>query len=436
MIQKDEFPIEKPMQFDQIVYNFLSYPQQRVMLLEGHSGTGKTINLLRLQEAYLEKVGLDEPFKINFNDVKVLYIDLKYFTQETARDCVERTLSKMKAKVSDWQAQSVLLLLDGYDKIAGGSSDNLYLQNQLAHWPRLKVIISCDTQALPIGYEKKFAPLDRLDRVQRHMFCNYQLTAFGEPEVTKYLEGYVRQHHDYDGFGLTVKQYQHYIQQIPGLAELVKTPLLLSMVVEVLPFLLRDREKSQTFWKQSNQSQVSPMQERITRYKLYEVFVQRWFLSNKISFKYHPLLKEFSEPLKTFNEFSQKIAMLMDAGNQQILEAFLQEGHDVPANPSFFKWDAIFSGRDESIYLVLMNCPLHKRGKHYSFMHDSFRDFFIAQNFLDTLGLAPTAQNAQLILDAKANSDFLLTHPKVVEFFKEMSADAAPLEVSATFQKI
>ena len=86
----------------------------------------------------------------------------------------------------DIRRNEIILLMDGYDEIAGGCTMNLYQCQRLDQLPRLKMIISCRTQYLTSGYRDWFTPSSNGEG-----FEEYELLPFTQEQINKYIKQYV-----------------------------------------------------------------------------------------------------------------------------------------------------------------------------------------------------------------------------------------------------
>ena len=119
-----------------------------LMLLKGDSGSGKSLALRMLDQRLIHE--RREKMKNKEENVPIpIYIDLKQFNRSNVVNCLQMTLKQKYGGAYDPKTSKLIILMDGYDEIAGGCQQNLYDSQQLDQYSQnIRVIITCRTQYL------------------------------------------------------------------------------------------------------------------------------------------------------------------------------------------------------------------------------------------------------------------------------------------------
>ncbi|KAG0244248.1 hypothetical protein BGX31_009529 [Mortierella sp. GBA43] len=224
---------------------------QAVFLLLGDSGAGKsTFNRqleLTLWRAY-ESTG---PIP--------LYIDLPTINkpehgmiEKHLKNCgfTEPQIQELK------EHRTIILICDGYDE--SQQTQNLYTSNRLneeGEWST-KMIISCRSEYLGAYYRDLFQPGYRGRRSGLALFQEAVITSFSWDQVQDYIDQYVSVHRPL----WEANEYKRVLGLIPSLKELVKSPFLMSLSLDVLPMIV------------NSSSDVSSA--HVTRVELYDQFIK------------------------------------------------------------------------------------------------------------------------------------------------------------------
>ncbi|MCC2666679.1 MAG: hypothetical protein K0S63_595, partial [Gammaproteobacteria bacterium] len=370
-----------------VMENFLYTSTQRLMLLQGNSGSGKSSALLYIKE--IEKT----------REWQVLHIKLAGRLKRSVANNIADILIQ-----SDPQ-ENFLLLLDGYDEMNDSSVGNLYQWDQFIKSPRLKVIITCRSQALQSqNYQDDFIPADVKGVRQNHLFCEYNLLPFETDQINAYLNKCIPHDLHPNDRARKLRWYQHHIDSISGLAEVAKTPLLLRIVVDALPLLIQEQNTRE------QKEDRTPF--FLTRAILYDAFMRQWFVNQSRRLLGNPELKQLANPMEAFMAFSKRLALAMAAENT--VGIFYQA--DLPEHKI---WAQFFDNPAPEIKLALQGCPLKKEGGYYSFIHKSFLEYFTARGIWDALKL-PLNQTEQ-VKETGIKTRFILNEVAVIEFLHEMS---------------
>ena len=354
--------------------------KERVFLLFGEAGSGKTIFGLKLQKRLWDMAGAS-PGSASIIPIR---IEMKRFNKESAEDCLNRTL-KLDYHFSDDAIRSLkdsdhqfIFIFDGYDELAGGGVVNLYQTNRLGDWgSNSKVLISCRTGYLhEHSYRELLGPGGEENDAQ---IREWYLLPLDRQQISEYL--YQREiNHDLDG--RNHEDYERCLLNIPGLAELINTPFLLKIYISAFP-LLEGRTS------------------RILRVDLYESFMTAWF--KKEEQKLIDSLGSLEGDIKkAFLQFSRRLAFAMY--EEQVNEVsytveienpweddsdeddLAKQARIALQRKNTEKWEQFFSDKDKKTVQARRGCPLHSfDGSLYSFIHQSFLEYFIADSLWEAL---------------------------------------------------
>src|SRR6185437_10989284 len=148
--------------------------------------------------------------------------------------------------------QRLLFILDGYDELGSGVRPN-YSQI-LKDWPTAKLLIT----SRPEHFDKDHAPLENLclysegKPVFNSFDCIY-VSPFIPEEIKKYVA-----YHDHEKNQDTYQT----LEKLPGMMALLDNPFLLTLVLQSLPQLLKNRKGNKN----------------LTRTHIYQAFTETWFL--------------------------------------------------------------------------------------------------------------------------------------------------------------
>jgi len=167
LINKITRHCSKPL-FD-VVDNFRSNTSKKVLLIQGHAGTGKTTFLQNLErKLWREYYGLE---KNNTNDV--VRIPLRIVLSETRdyRIAIEEFWKLNDNALKTVRNEPVMIMFDGFDEI--DKQINLYEYNHLGDkrtWYDAKVIVTSRKENLPSteGFEKWFVPNNDLSVIETY----------------------------------------------------------------------------------------------------------------------------------------------------------------------------------------------------------------------------------------------------------------------------
>ncbi len=327
---------------------------QKVLLLLGEGGSGKsTFNRYlarRLWKDYTHtKNSQEKPMP--------LFISLATL-KNPGENLIEQYLEEQglsKSQIEDLRKGGrFIFILDGYDEIAQRSRA-FYADNKLERW-QAKVIISSRPEYLGTNYQNKFYPVGKPNSLQE---C--RLVAFSNELMDRYIDKYV----EYRKSQWEAEEYKKVINEVGELKELVRTPFMLKMTLEVLPTL-----------------KVEGAQSKLTRIGLYEKFVENWLNRSQERLGRIKLKPKEQEAFEALDEeftshgwdFSQNLALAMYA--RQLVSVTYSEAKD-GKKPD---WRTSYLGDvEEKTRLLRFNAPLSRQKDQYRFIHKSIQDYLVAR---------------------------------------------------------
>ncbi|KAF9561018.1 hypothetical protein EC968_005942 [Mortierella alpina] len=342
-----------------LVKDFLDSSDQKVLLILGDSGSGKsTFN--RQIEHYLwqeyEKTKRRIPLFINLPAI-----------DRPDRDMIAKQLRKFE--FSDSQIRELkthcqfVLICDVYDE--SQETHNLYTTNclnQTGEW-QVQMVVSCRSEYIGLDYQDRFQPTD--DNTQ---FQEAVIAPFSRNQINDYVAKYVVAKTPL----WTAKQYTDLLDQIPSLQELVKNPFLLTLSLDVLPRILDP----------CNNLEAT----KVSRVTLYDEFVVLWLERGKKRLGNKDMDRQERSDFDRLTDegFTQNgISFLTDmakaiyknqAGNPMVTFSRKQDQGT---------WKEAFFFRGNESQFLLEASPLTRSGIQYRFIHKSLLEYFFARSVFE-----------------------------------------------------
>lgn len=342
---------------------FVNSPR-KVLLLLGNSGGGKsTFNRYYERELWQNyKPGSPVPALIALPNLHNPGTELlrEYFSHHGFNEKEIAVLQR------DYQFS---LILDGYDEIRQWK--NLYASNQLHTW-QAKILISCRTQYLTniSDYARYFMPYQH-EKPAPQFLQEMTVVPFNESQIKAYIVKYLQLHPEAPW--QNPRAYLDHIASLPGMRELIETPFLLMIAMEVMPSIV---EKYQ-YLEESERV-------KITRSKLYDEFFEKWSERQVDKLLIAGDLPDDGHDVKMdILEFSKELAKAM------FKEDVTQVTH-VPATNLFgakksvSPWERFFGNQDQNIVRARRCAPLIKIGPHrFAFFHTSLIEYLSTRDIFD-----------------------------------------------------
>lgn len=352
---------------------------KKVFLILGSAGAGKSTFNRYLEKNLWEqyKEGYYIPIFISLPSLMNPETQLiQEYLQNLPPNCSfnEQEINILQSKYK------FIFILDGYDEI--NKLSNLYLRNHLDNW-HAKIVISCRTDYLTSmanNDTKIFMPYIG-NKPQYQYFIEMSVVPFSEEQVMEYINKYLIVHKDNPDKYLAwkdPKEYERQIEKIPGLKELIKTPFLLMVAMEVIPNVV------EKYAKLEEKERIN-----ITRTSLIDEFVQQLFDREEDKLMIEGRLPDDGTDVKEdFWAFAMELAVAMHelAINevyyvQQSSDLFTK--HDESSN-IWVRFFGIPEDRKKADRLIRArngcNCVLRTIGKNRrSFIHSTLQDYFVVR---------------------------------------------------------
>ncbi|KAF9096449.1 hypothetical protein BGX27_001128 [Mortierella sp. AM989] len=367
----------------EVVEEFLASNEQKVLLLLGDSGSGKSTFNHKIEHNLWQKYEKDKS-RIP------LFIDLSAI-ERPDQDMIVKQLRKFD--LSDSQIRELkayrdfVVICDGYDE--SQEKHNLYRTNRLnqkGEW-QVKMVVSCRSEYIGLDYRDLFQPSKDITQ-----FREAVIAPFSRLRVNDYVEKYVISKTPL----WTTKQYMEVLDQIPSLQELVKNPFLLTLSLEVLPRLV----------DLANNLKAT----KVTRVTLYDEFVVLWLEQGKKRLGNKGLDRQERADFERLTDegFTQNGIIFLTDMAKAIYKN--QAGNPVVTysrKRDQGTWKEAFFSRENESQLLLEASPLTRSGIQYRFIHKSLLEYFFTRSvFEPQTGKEKSVQAVAPTRRGSASSDF------------------------------
>ncbi|KAF9967802.1 hypothetical protein BGZ70_008112 [Mortierella alpina] len=339
---------------------FLANEEQKVLLLLGESGVGKSTFNMELE------VQLWSQYEKSDGRIP-LFINLPAVVRPE-QDLIVKQLRKLQfeeSQIRELKKRKFVLICDGYDE--SQQTQNLYTSNRLnqkEEW-RAQMVISCRSEYVGVDYKDRFQPGDRDQPSIPGQFHEAVVMPFSEVQIEKYIENFV----DLEQPLWSAEKYISVLTEIPSLRDLVKNPFLLKLSLGVLPRLVE--------LKQNNLAA-----DKVTRVELYDQFVEQWLERGKKRL----FNKDLSEQeRRAFQNLSDEGFALQGIAFLKRLAADVYQHQDgIPVIAYSHaedkgSWKHEYFSRDDHTQLLRDACPLTRSGNQYRFIHRSILEYGVAR---------------------------------------------------------
>ncbi|ETO29645.1 WD-40 repeat-containing protein [Reticulomyxa filosa] len=379
------------------------FEQKEVVILQGKSGSGKSLFCRHLEEALWESYVSDSTTSIP------VYISLsKCYNGLNERQIISQALQMKQINKEMIDAirenMSFVFILDGFDEIFDKYNKNnneryFYDCFNLSEW-NAKIIVSCRSHVLS-DEDIKHVLIGSNDIAKTPMIY---LWPFSKEQMNGYIDKFVRmnkankmnQYLDW-----TAQQYEETLNNYASLHKMMEEPFLLRMILTVLPSLMKQHlvgtklSKSQVY-EAFNELWIDTHVKNISN-KLSELRIRTNPKKIKLSFQQYCQDLGFEMFLQgnqvaTENDDSMqnsdsKILSKLDS-NMEIDEKIelKKDELDTPAVTIQDVWEKYFKADNVAKY-VLRRIGNNK----YQFLHKSCQEFYAAQKIIfDILSWKPT----------------------------------------------
>ncbi|MFN7097304.1 MAG: NACHT domain-containing protein, partial [Gammaproteobacteria bacterium] len=261
---------------------FIKQPEQKVFVILGDPGTGKTTFGLRYIQScweHFQKNNKTNAEEIICDEPLSLFIRLNEILKDgkIISDLLENFLKKKVGltidQINELKAKQLIVFLDGYDEIS--DRGNIYQINKWKNnWQNLKCIISTRPEKfgsflsrneLQDGLLRAFAPeiTGRNAAIPASVVIS-QLLEFSSRQVNMFISQWhdLRQLQDW-----TQEHYELSIQNISGLSDLSSNPVILSLTLFALPEIE----------KKHQEQEGNLHKKQLQRIDVYDEFIDAWF---------------------------------------------------------------------------------------------------------------------------------------------------------------
>lgn len=223
----------------------LTRDNAKVLLLLGSAGVGKSTFNRYLEKSLWEEYKLDSAIPLFISLPTLSNVKDKLIQEYLQNIPADFSFNEQEIKFLQ-QNYKFIFILDGYDEI--NTTSNLYLTNKLENW-KAKIVISCRTDYLNnIAKDdvKIFMPYIGA-KPQPQVFTEMTIVPFSDTQITNYITKYLSIHKSNPDSDKNLpwgsaKEYEEHIQKIPGLKQLIRTPFLLMVAMDVMPEIVRQYE--------------------------------------------------------------------------------------------------------------------------------------------------------------------------------------------------
>ncbi|CAG8811479.1 22979_t:CDS:1, partial [Racocetra persica] len=285
-------------------------------------------------------------------------------------------------KIDALRERKFIIILDGYYEIIERER-HCYIQNKFCEWKNAKIIISCRTEYLGKGYQKRFFPKNG-----EKGFQELKIKAFSEKEVNQYIIKYVQEKGHLLNLSKNICLQQ--IKKIPE--ELVSNPFLLKITLSALPRFI-EQEKTT----------------RISRIDLYNEFLKSWFDRAQERLRKIQLTDEERSKFRNLDDDDFSESCLQFSKNFAI-EMFIDDNKVVITRDA--NWKKFLSNEDIGNSLLRFSIPLIRHENQYWFIHKTLRDYLIALALLESCEAASNIElfNKQSFVSEHGVRQFLAEH--------------------------
>ncbi|KAG0214739.1 hypothetical protein BGX31_001040, partial [Mortierella sp. GBA43] len=338
--------------------------EQRVFLLLGSSGSGKsTFSRVLERDLWDTYQRMESPIP--------LYVDMSTIGHPTD-DLIGnhfRRLEFTEVQIKDMMShRKFILICDEYDHMQ--PSSNLYTSNKLNQpegW-NAKMIVCCRAEYFESTSMDRFYPADHNSQAQIEHFQQAVIEPFTMDQVHDYIKQYATVHKPL----WKADDYLQVFNRTRCLQDMSKSPLLLSLAIEVLPRLMDTQHELAT--------------KKLHRVTIYDQIIVRWYERSRALLD-RKGSGDTSESSGCGNVTSG-IGYL-----KRLAEAIYknQGGHPVVEFSDLYSqikrdgsWKEEFFGQGGAIQLLREASPLKRRGNRYHFVHPSLVEYGLALAVFDT----------------------------------------------------
>jgi tetratricopeptide (TPR) repeat protein len=244
--------------------------------------------------------------------------------------------------------RKIVFILDGYDE----AKDQINISGPIRDWRNAQLIVTCRSQYKTKAGDEDYRRLWFSEDEDLNSYHEIEISSFGK-QIDKYLEKYAKKNPS--------KTEAEYKLEINKFRSIIKTPLMLKMVLEVLPDLLKEKDKD------------------IKQVDIYDLIIKKWGQNEQKRL----VASTSSDFIKHYEEYSKKLACELFEKESSELSPEEQYIFDqkIDQDQRFFNMD--------TVNRVRWGCLLkeNKTEKLYQvkFEHSSFQEYFASRAIYDDL---------------------------------------------------
>ncbi|ETO05269.1 NB-ARC domain-containing protein [Reticulomyxa filosa] len=433
--------------------------QRKVMVIQGKSGSGKSIFCRHLEETlwnnYINDSKQPIPVYVSFPKVYNIKNEREIILQVLqGKHISKESINAIRERVS------FIFIMDGFDEIFDkyNQSDNndqyFYDRFHLNQW-NAKVIVTCRSKVL--NDEDIKTTLIGVNQSQNITTSMMYLWPFTKQQIYNYIEKFAtmksknNKNNDW-----TPKKYQETLNNYPNLQKMIEEPFLLQLILTVLPSLVKQYGAGS----------------KISKAQVYEVFNDQWIdihsqniISKLAELRIQLSVNKIKATLKQyclslgfdmFHQGSQiaiepesqhennndetwdKLDPEMENDNKSNADEKIEikTNNDISISKTSDIWEKYFDGDNVAKYV------LRKVGDNkYQFLHKSCQEYYAAQRIiLDIISWKPNiigAHNQQFQQQFEAHVQKLCINYKllneelgIIQFIAERIYDINPIFVN------
>ncbi|ETO09798.1 hypothetical protein RFI_27579 [Reticulomyxa filosa] len=373
--------------------------KKHVMILQGKSGSGKSLFCRHLEET------LWETYSNGLITSVPIYISLsKCYNEFNEKQIISQALQmkRINKEIIDVIRENIsfVFILDGFDEIFDKydkNADNeryFYNRFNLNEW-NAEYIVSCRSHSLS-------------DEDIKHVLINSNNTTsmiylwpFSKAQMNGYIDKFVkinRKNKMHENLDWTIQQYADTLKSYPNLNKMMEEPFLLRMILTVLPSLIKQH----------------PIGTKISKSQVYEAFNDQWIdvhvnsVSNKLS---ELRIQTNSDKIKfAFQQYCQDLGFEMFMQGNQVatenddqmeyinkatfkkldpnveieikhmdekVDMKIMNEDDITSVKTQDVWGKYFNGDSIAKYVLRRICD-----NKYQFLHKSCQEYYTAQKII------------------------------------------------------
>lgn len=413
--KNEDVKLKQEIRLSDSVCNFMNNKNEKVMIIQGKAGSGKSLFGRRLEAsmwlAHQQGSGVI-PLFVSLPAIKHVGTDV--IREVLSEAGFTSTQIEQLRRSND---HHLFFILDGFDEIT--IHEKFYQNNAFSNWQHVKLIVSVRAEFIQAhGDYYKYFKDESTSSNDKESIKDAFISPFNESQQHDFFQKLID-----NGQSTTFHKVSEYIDAIRSLGELkqlISTPYMLRMIAQVLPVLMQ---------KQTESSSSS-----VTRADVYEEFTEQTF--EKEMLKLHArvnqpnstkVLPEGFDELASFRTFSIDLAASMFVNSQYSIH--ISGGNYQLMHQEINNWDTLFgTGDNPSQWYSIYGAPLVAIGNQRSFRHKSLMEYFVAcmliQELLDISRLlkieAANQDQNKLLLSPK------LFHSSLFHYFNGRSISEEP----------